>query len=361
MLVVASIVSAAAVGVALVIFSVWVVSATAPIRNDSDTTGPADATSPDLASRARPRQLQGVTASHVDKVFGKQTPDAALLQRMVDDPDIVLQGWALVLDSPTQYETRSGIRGPTLDIKSGKNMYEFLGTLSSAAKRNGGKELTDAWKKHVAEGMSALLDEDGLLCSVSSTEGQRMRWTMGYQFHLIRKRYGILNHGGVNAIKVTWPGGSDGAGSKLARYILTDPYVFIKPASVGDQIRTLPVDAAWMTGAVGRGFQGGVSATRGNFLVGLFQAWHHLTPSLHGAWDGLTTLNELYSANGSSVFELVPLESRSTIGAAMRALIDLVQSGRSDQSGYGSAAQAEWRSACAKEIGRAGVMAIAAW
>lgn len=336
------------------------------------------------SSGTRPGALAGVggrrvvgavgSASTSDRAEGCGSPDEALLRRLAQNADDAVAAWASVLDSDDLYESKRGVTGSFRDFKRAACMYDWVDVLKKAASRASGGErsVTNEWKAQVATGFGRLLDGDGLPASKTAS-GMSKRWCPGYTFHLIRNRFAGLDQrtsGGARkalALALAWPGGDTGAGSKLVRYILTDPHVLVKPSRSGDVTRVLDVDAEWLKRQVSEGGfgkhsdTGPVSSTKAKLHCGLFLAWPHLLHSFHGSWDCLFIINELHEASGEAVFALVPQSARGLIGEAVRNLRRLVASGAHDGAGYGASDMAQWRGRCKEELARPGVGAILKW
>ena len=294
----------------------------------------------------------------IDALFGGQKKDKAFADALIANPSLVIDAWQVALDTRELYSNNVGVKGPFLALKSNDNMIEYAATLE---KQTGA--LPKAWKDYVKTNLPRVFNENGL---PGASTGE-WAWGLGYTFHIIRKRHFIL---GNDAVAKTWAGGADGAGSRLLRYWLTDEHFFTKPVKAGDTTVVLPVSPEWsssLPSEVSRRLQGN---NKCEFPVGLAMAWQGGrndkgkggTASYHATWDLCCCVNNIFEGGGASVFsQITDPVMRKRIGSAMENLVNMVKSNANDFSGYketGEESKAQWRSACAEELPKAGVQYI---
>jgi len=319
---------------------------------------------------------------------GKPNKRGRLLEAMAADPETALRVFRFLNECPavaagtgwdgsgyrSLYERdRIGIGGAFTGLLSNDALVGFAGAINGFAReakergypfRNG--LLSNEWRRKTCAGLVGFLDADGFIASGE----QGGRWEMGFQFHLMRKRIHWLDYVSaegrkVNALSRIWPGGKDGAGSRLVLFLLTDEYHFVTPAHPGQRTRILPVNRMWAErqrrkGRSANAVRIGDGMESAEFEVGLFTAWRTAQPSYHGTWDGLVIMNKLYAANGASVFCLLESEKRPLIRSALRNLLrklgaDPASSAGRDYSGYPPKEMRHWRSLCMEEIEKPGV------
>jgi len=318
---------------------------------------------------------------------GDITARGKLLEAMAGDAATALAVFHYLNDSPagdpakgwdgngyrSLYERDMvGITGPYVGLLSNDAMIEVAGAVNGFAGEarkagyafNNGIE-RDAWREEVVRGLAATIDENGFISSAQSDR----RWEFGFQFHLIRKRihwFNFQNSSGqkVDANRIVWPGGPDGAGSRLLKYVLTDPYAFVTPQRPGDSTRILEVDRDWARQQDFRHKENPVRIAgdrrSAEFEIGLFTAWRTAQPSYHGTWDGLVVINKLFEANGESVFALLSPADIARVKYALSHLATKLDAPADsslglDYSGYDSEDMIHWRDLCKEEIGKAGV------
>lgn len=292
----------------------------------------------------------GFTGKQIDGFFGGKNPPKAWLDAVTTNPSEAIKSWQATLDDPECFSTSKGWNGPYAALLGNSNLEEFTLNLEKSS----GKKLSAEWRRaFAAEFGHRVLGPDG---TPASSDGSRS-WGMGYTFHLVRNRWADESRLGKDGIKLTWPGGFSGGGTR-AMNSLVRKWCAV-PSVAGATEVTIKVDAAWLEKqpkAVKR-----LSATSVSVPAGLFIAWDSSRWSFHGAWDGLCWIRKLYESNGESVFVEISAAERKLFGAAMRNLASLVRSGADDRSGYNPSEMAEWRKSCGQELSSAGVQVVMKW
>jgi hypothetical protein len=292
----------------------------------------------------------------IDALFGGSTKNEAFFSGLMKDPSLVIAAWQVVLDDPSQFSKLVGVKGTFWALKGNDNMEEFAGTL---AKYNPSR----AWKDYVKTHWNEILDNNGL---PSASDG-RWAWGLGYTFHIIRKRVFAL---GDDAVAKMWPGGPTGAGTRLLRYWLTDEHFFTKPLTRGAKSIVLPVSTEWSSKLSREVSSRLVGNAKCDFPVGFAMAWaggrndegRGGTVSLHGLWDLLCVVNNIYAGGGASVFsQITDATMRRRIGSAFEAIVENVRTNANDFSGYketGEESKEVYRKACKEEIPKSGFQYI---
>jgi hypothetical protein len=313
------------------------------------------------------------SAKQLDEFFGESNGKGKrfgeLAAAMLADPQLVIRAWQAVTDDRSMYKLRNGIDGPFYSLGSNNNLCEFGASIARYGEPSG------AWKRAVAESFGKnMLDANGLIASSARRADPQAKagwgWGVGYQFHFFRNRWeGQL---GKSALAATWPGGPTGGGSRYVAHILLDEYNFIKPDRAGQTTKTIAVhpDYGQPQGdgrIVARSVYKRIANGQLEVPVGLALGWRDKTLAYHGAWDALCVVNQLFAANGASVFALVPADQRKRVGSAMENLANMVNAKRDDGSGYSdvagscSAKNEGWRrycDCCSEELRKPGVQHV---